>query len=135
MDSNAKSIRCTNCSAEFSEAELEGKSACPGCGTTGVPCSIAEDVTVRINWHELRILGIWADNYAREHCDADGQKALSTILRRLQLQYPTKTPLTLMGGLQQVADALGTPVKLMEGGRNSSKVVTINPVPANEDKE
>lgn len=102
-----KSIRCTRCRAEFSEAEAVGRGGCPACGDTGVPMSIAQDVTLRINWHELRILTIWADNYAREHCQPDGQAALAAIIRALEAQRPDGSfaPLTLLGEIQEVVDA------------------------------
>lgn len=106
--STEKSIRCVRCGSEFSEAETENAEGCPKCGSTGVPCAIKDDVTVRINWHELRILGIWADNWAAA-CDErepgkDGKGAVTGILQRLQAQHPERTPLTLLGELKQVQE-------------------------------
>lgn len=92
-----KTIRCTDCAAEFTDEELEGKSACPTCGTASVPSSIADDVTIRINWHELRILGIFASNWA-ERCDegpAKTARCVRSILKRIHAQHPERAPLTL----------------------------------------
>jgi len=104
-----RSIRCTRCGSEFSEAETEGANGCPKCGATGLPCAIKDDVTIRINWHELRILGIWADQYAaacneREPA-ADARGTIAGILGRIQAQHPDRTPLTLLGELKQLQEA------------------------------
>lgn len=116
-----KTVRCTDCAAEFSDEEIAGANGCPTCGTVSVPCSIAEDVTLKINWHELRILTIWASNYASERLkDKPGsQRTLNSILKRLQAQHPEKTPLTLFGELQQVARELNTKIELHEGGHTT----------------
>lgn len=58
-----KTTRCVVCRAEFTDAEIQNAKACPSCGGTGVPMAIAQDVDVRINWHELRILVMWAENF------------------------------------------------------------------------
>lgn len=102
-----KTTRCTDCASEFTDAELMAASACPVCGCAGVPCSISEDVTIKINWHELRILGIWASNWAAEKCDKSGQRTAKLILARLEAQKtrPDMAPLTLMGELQQIAES------------------------------
>lgn len=114
-----KTIRCTDCAAEFSDEDLDdGVVGCPTCGTKSVPCSISEDVTLKINWHELRILGIWASNYAGDRLknEPGSQRTLNSILKRLQAQYPEKMPLTLFGEIQQVARDLDTKVELHAGG-------------------
>jgi hypothetical protein len=80
-----------------------------------VPCLIADDVEIEINWHELRILGIWADNWARKHCDASNVKTVAAILRRISDQYPDKKPLTLGTELQALANELGTVVEVRHG--------------------
>lgn len=105
--SEVKSIRCVRCNSEFSEAEIGKRRSCPGCGATGVPMSIADDVTVRVNWHELRILGIFASNWAREACkgdDNDTQGAVSAILNRIRAQYPERAPLTLFDEIKEVQE-------------------------------
>src|SRR5689334_22184758 len=89
-----KTTRCTLCAAEFTEQELENVKACPSCGTEGIPCDIADDVTIKINWHELRILGIWASFWAgTPDFKASSRAALKAILKRVEAQYPDKTRL------------------------------------------
>lgn len=104
--------RCVTCNAEFTEEQIEGAEACPTCGAKGIPVDPANDVTIKINWHELRILTVWADNWAQERCDEDGQRSLAAILRRLQAQHPDRTALTLAGEIQEMATALGTKVEM-----------------------
>lgn len=102
-----KIARCVQCAGEFSEIEMEGATACPGCGTKAIPCTIKEDVTVEINWHELRILTIWAENWARkiQNDDPKNDGSLLTIMSiagRLQRQHPEKTALTLFSEIRNL---------------------------------
>jgi hypothetical protein len=100
-----KSVRCTHCYAEFSDAELEGVDCCPNCQTKGLPCLIADDVTVAINWHELRILGMWADNWSHKPgIPEDSKNIVARILERLEKQHPDKTPLTLAGEVRKLQE-------------------------------
>jgi DNA-directed RNA polymerase subunit RPC12/RpoP len=96
--------RCVQCDGEFTEQQLEGQSACPDCGTRAIPCDPKKDTTIKINTHELRILTIWADNWAQAHCDAQGKKTLSCILQRLSQQLPG-TAFTLGGEIRDLQDA------------------------------
>lgn len=99
-----KTTRCTHCEAEFTDEECVGVTACPSCGSKGIPCDMAEDVQVTINWHELRILGIWAENWARRNESEypDMVEVLNTITNRLERQHPTKTPLMLFKELKEL---------------------------------
>lgn len=104
-----KTTRCTQCGSEFSDNEIEEKTACPECGSTGVPMAISEDVEVKINWHELRILSIWAENWGRQ-CDKQEEDeskktnlyTVMSIAERLQKQFPDKTPLTLFSEVRDL---------------------------------
>lgn len=99
-----KTIRCTDCASEFAEDELVGVSGCPTCGATGVPCAISEDVNVAINWHELRILGIWASWWAEaKFKDQSGHRTLRSIIARIEAQHPEKPALSFGGELKQIA--------------------------------
>lgn len=112
-------IRCTTCRAEFDQSETEGASACPRCGSTGVPMWVSDDVTIKINLHELRILSIWADNWAREKCDQDVQEMLDAVLRALGRQLPGVS-LTMEAEFQRLADALGSDVEVVSGGQRKT---------------
>lgn len=96
--------RCVQCDTDFTEEQLQGQSACPACGTKSLPCDPTKDVQIKINTHELRILTIWADNWARAHGEPQSQKTLSCILQRLATQLPG-TPLTLASEIKDLQDA------------------------------
>lgn len=89
---------CVNCGHRVES--FDGLSACPKCGSTGVPCPDDSQVTVSVNWQELRVLGIWAENYQRTLKDGGPVYA---IAKRLEAQHPTRAPLTLAGELGQLA--------------------------------
>ena len=98
-------LRCTRCALELTEAEAENLNCCPRCHTKGVPMLVADDVTISVNWHELRILGIWAENWAASHSgkdDGDAQRTVNIICGRIHAQFPDKTPLTMTGELGEL---------------------------------
>jgi hypothetical protein len=104
-----KTIRCTRCAAEFTEEDLKDASDCPKCGEQGCPCIISDDVAIKINWHELRILGIWATNWAnKQGFDIGAKKTLAAILSRIEKQYPRKEPLTLAGEIKRLQEIFPT---------------------------
>jgi len=101
--------RCVQCNAEFTQAQIVGANGCPACGDEGLPCSPEQDVTVKINWHELRIICIWAENYAnsitgQKDVKGDPVKSVWAIASRLQDQYPSYAPLTLSGEIGQLRE-------------------------------
>lgn len=110
-----KTTRCTMCAAEFSDEELKGAEACPRCGSTSIPCDVNEDVTIKVNWHELRILGIWASNWALEKCSESSTVVLSAILDRLEKQFPDKTPLSLAREIKKLQEEFPT-ISLIQNG-------------------
>jgi hypothetical protein len=62
---------CTLCSHRIKSFEKLTK--CPNCGTTGVPCDDANTLdNLTINTHELRLLCIWAENYAHSITGKEG---------------------------------------------------------------
>lgn len=99
-----KTARCVRCSIEYSDEELNqlNPDKCPNCGTPGLPMSISQDVTLPINWHELRILTIWASNWA-EQLDDDCKIDLTAILRRLDKYRPKGgAALTIVGEFKEL---------------------------------
>lgn len=98
-----KTTRCTDCAAEFTDEEIQGATRCPACGTTGLPSSIDQDTTIQINWHELRILTIWASNWASAKCDEGAQRTLNSIIKRLEAQRKNDWPaLTILGEIKEL---------------------------------
>lgn len=58
--------RCIVCDYGATDEEITRLKlmACPRCGHKGRPCDPVEDIQVKVNWHELRILAIWAERWA-----------------------------------------------------------------------
>lgn len=77
--------------------------ACPNCGSRSIPADTADTTTLTITTHELRILTIWASNWATHikdtpGCD-DSPKVISGILD--EIGKATAVPLSLG---QEIAD-------------------------------
>lgn len=90
MTAEAKVARCKDCDAEFTEAEIAGRTSCPACGSKRTPIDPREDVTLVLNWHDLRCLANWAENWIREKCadDKDVQVYLRRLLDRIRRHKP-----------------------------------------------
>ena len=98
---------CTCCGKRFTKEEVENVSECPKCHTTGIPCDPNQDFKIEINWHELRILTIWASNWASEKAfDKQSKSSLNGIIGRLQRQNPNGAPLTIAGELTDLRKML-----------------------------
>lgn len=104
MSNNICQLWCTQCGIRIVEDGILRQ--CPSCGTTATPCDPVNDVAIEINWHELRVLGIWASNWANEKCKDDPRaaKSLHAILTRIQRQHPHKSALTMFGEIAALRD-------------------------------
>ena len=95
---------CTDCGTVLES--FDGLDRCPACGTTGLPCASGDQVSVSVNWHELRILVMWAENWARQHkgcTETDMSRTVYGIARRLRAQHPERIPLTLAEEMGEIA--------------------------------
>lgn len=111
----SKTVRCTRCAAEFTDSEIQDAMACPSCGSKGVPCSIAQDVDVRMNWHELRILVVWAEHYEETLTDLDSHGVVEAIATRLMKYRPAAAPpLRLLDEISDIQDIFPT-AELVDG--------------------
>lgn len=108
METDITAMWCTTCGERFTEAQTENVTCCPSCKSAGVPCDPAEDYLIEINWHELRILGIFASNWAHKIA-SDSAGIISTvrgILSRLERQAPDAMPLSLGGEVRAIRQAI-----------------------------
>lgn len=118
-------ILCVHCRATFTDAEIQGKNCCPRCGNKGVPADMRSRATVTLTYHEWRILFIWADNWGRQ-CgreDANFSSPISGIIKDVHRQAPELPGLTLGAEVQELANTLGTEVRMS----NADGVDTIKP--------
>ena len=89
---------CTDCGHRIES--FDGLNGCPACGTQSLPCGDEDQVTISVNWHEMRILSIWAENYQRAQ---QLGRTVYSIAKRIEAQHPGRTPLTLAGELGEIA--------------------------------
>jgi len=113
---------CTLCGIEI--PSFKGLAACPNCGTTGLPCAHANDLTIAINQHELAVLCIWAERWGMMLAQAKegGPGIVYAIVQRLKRRNPqlAEKHLTLVDeieGLRNAGHKVQTNIPGMEGPR------------------
>ena len=80
--------------------------------------AIADDVTVDINWHELRILIMWAERWAQRNEDTDPtmEAAVQSIASRIAAQHPDRRSLTFIGEVGELRETFGD-VQVFQDGK------------------
>lgn len=76
---------CTLCGKDIDD--FDNLEECPHCHTQSIPCSYDRQETININVHELRVLCIWAENYANTNPGVD-VNVVYAIAARLRKQLP-----------------------------------------------
>lgn len=98
---------CTLCNFEI--ASFTGLSACPNCGSKGVPCAYADEVTVTLTRHELNLLCVWAERWGMLLAQAKegGPGVVYATAQRLKARHPALAgrALTLVDEVQALRDA------------------------------
>lgn len=81
--------RCPSCSAELTAYEARASHTCPRCGFAGVPHFLDNDVIVRVNWDELRLLCDLANNWMTEtKVLPEFQKQMAVTFGKIRLSRP-----------------------------------------------
>lgn len=110
-----KDILCVECRKTFTDEETESVTACPACGTTGLPALLSDSLDLKITRHELRILLMWASNYAHDieksTSTMSAVKCVEGIAKGIRDQHPEADPLTLAEELQEVANEVKSRVE------------------------
>jgi len=101
MEKNV-SLKCARCRNEFVLHEIIESDHCPDCKTAGTLMSPGDDVTIKINWLELKILGMLSERYAKTIKNSDPLRTLYSIVKGIQDQYPKKRPLTLRSESREI---------------------------------
>lgn len=75
---------CTLCNIDV--PSFEGLSQCPNCGTRNRPCAHENDLTVKVNLHELHILCVWAERWGMSITEEEdgGPGIIYAIVHRLK---------------------------------------------------
>lgn len=105
MSDKTNSGFCTDCGIKIPDFNAIVGDRCPFCGSKGIPCGDDEQVTISVNWHELHILTVWAENWAHHHpnkTETDMRTTVNAIAHRLEKQFPDKHKLTLAGELSDM---------------------------------
>ncbi len=107
---------CIKCDAGFTEAEIENADACPKCGTKSVPLSPKNEVQIKINTQELRIILHWTEGYAKQidkaHKEDPGHESMTESVNKIaakiegQLEPEQWVPLTLSRELLDLKEEL-----------------------------
>lgn len=93
---------CTLCG--FKVDNFEGLTSCPSCSHTGVPCGNENQVTVSVNIQELKVLCMWAENWAHQHKEETPYMpdVIYAIAHRLRQQLPKNIALTMSDEFEQL---------------------------------
>ena len=95
---------CTFCGKRYTKEEVDKiEGFCPECKSKSVPCFADKDVSIEINWHELHLLCVWAENWQGQS-DEIKEPTVSAIARRIQRQYPDLHPLTLSEEVHRIRE-------------------------------
>lgn len=92
--------RCTICNKSFTAEEVANVKSCPNCDNPSPPLNPEEDLYVKINWHELKTLAVWAEGYA--HIEDLNPDIVYAIAARLERQYPDLSPLTMASEIKSM---------------------------------
>jgi len=90
-----KNIRCIVCRTLFTMDELKDSKGCPICGYEGITMLTKTDLTVDVNWLELKIICMWAEQFGLQGADQHSINAFYGIVKSLQDQIPKFDNLTL----------------------------------------
>lgn len=94
---------CTLCN--FQIESFENLSECPNCGTINTPCSYTDQRKISINLHELRLLCIWAENWALAHGDVDENMIYAIAMRIRKQLNDENISLTMADEFRALKDA------------------------------
>ena len=110
---------CIQCRQEIES--FEGLDCCPFCQTRETPCDYGADVILVINWHELRILCLWAMFHAKaqkREIQSGMIHTLRGIFTRIKsLRKEKWPPIELDEELQELSNKLRKQVILSKGNR------------------
>ena len=105
--------RCVICEKELSEEGIEKLTNCPNCDSPLKAVHTDYDLSLTINWHELRLLAQWAENFSDTvPANSPDYMAFVSIMGRLAAMQPkgqpalTKTEAALQSGAKGLMNKL-----------------------------
>lgn len=87
----AEDVYCPACSERFSmemlkKARME-RACCPKCGSRASPLRVEFDVEVRLNWHQVRLIGLFLSKI-REEVPDPARSDIRELIRTLERSSP-----------------------------------------------
>ncbi len=110
IDADRMPGHCMACSVKYSVLTGSPTHKCPRCGASPEYFLRAkDDVVIEVNWHELRILGMWAERWALEQGEdsQEMQRVVSMICGRIHAQYPEWIGLTFSNEIAELRQEFG----------------------------
>lgn len=106
MDEGRK-IRCSTCRTEFEFAKLEPMYECPTCGSNAPPQELTNDVTITLNWADLRQLVNLVESYLNKtQEDLQRETGLERLFDLLRKARPAGAPpLTVLDELEELRES------------------------------
>jgi hypothetical protein len=114
-------LLCLTCRGEVHLSPGEKKPRrCPECSSQGVPADLNDTVTITLTTHELRILTIWAANWAESIKEGypDSPQVVYGILDGITIQGVT-APLSMRQELADLRAQFGEVEVINEDGTES----------------
>ena len=98
--------RCMICAAPFAHQDVTDAHECPQCKTKIEPMHPLDDVEVKVNWLELRVLVQFAERMATEKKETVGDlpKCVYAIASRIETQHPSMPALSLAGEMRELKE-------------------------------
>ncbi len=111
IDTDRMPGHCMECGVKYSVLIGVPMHPCPNCGACSEYFLRAEDdVKIEVNWHELRILAMWAERWAADQTEKDRlvmQRVVSFICGRINAQYPDWIGLTFSSEIAELRQEFG----------------------------
>lgn len=98
----------------------QGHKTCPSCHTAIMPMKIRDDITIKLNWQDLRVLAIYAKRWTTffdltKKDDQDCMKAFNRLIEKLLMyQPPNSLPLTIENEVVEVKLPKGNDRRLLD---------------------
>lgn len=99
--------RCSVCETEFRQADLPPNTGCcPACGSNSVPQNPDEDVTLTLNWLDVRCLAEWSERWVHANPgNPEWERHWEALKRRLRKHRPAgAAPLTFFEEVEEIRE-------------------------------
>lgn len=97
-------LRCATCERKMTLEEAKSFKHCPECGGGVAPEFVEQDILIRMNWAEARMLMNWAQAFALAvKLPASAYQRLARLARKFRLLRPHRSPALMDEEVQEEA--------------------------------